>query len=290
MAHNFLQALHAGRVLLMDGGMGTELQRVVASPGACNEKCNLDDPHRVLCIHRGYAEAGAEVLVTNTFQANPAALRKNRLDMQLELICAEGIRLARQASGGHCFVLGDIGPQEGSRDDLARIVAALAGADGLLLETCSDLVPLQHVARLRCDQPDLRMQPVLFSCTYLRNSGGNLRTFAGMSPEAVAQEADQLGADALGVNCGREIDMEEVMEISRRYRNVTNLPLFARPNAGTPTELDGRWTYPRSPEQMAAKLPELLEAGAAMVGGCCGTKPSHIAAFKCVIDSWNART
>jgi 5-methyltetrahydrofolate--homocysteine methyltransferase len=83
--------------------------------------------------------------------------------------------------------------------------------------------------------------------------------------------------------------MDEMIEIIRRYRQVTDLPLFARPNAGTPTRAGDRWVYPHTPEQMAARLPELLEAGVNMVGGCCGTTPEHIAAFKPIIDEWNAK-
>src|SRR5262249_39104490 len=96
------------------------------------------------------------------------------------------------------------------------------------------------------------------------------------------------GVDALGVNCGRDIGMGEVIEIVRRYRAVTDLPLFARPNAGTPTREDGRLVYPPTPAQMAARLPELLEAGACLGGGCCGTTPEHIKAFRPVVDEWNA--
>ena len=92
---------------------------------------------------------------------------------------------------------------------------------------------------------------------------------------------------ALGVNCGREIEMNEIVEIIRRYREVTKIPLFARPNAGTPERTGSVWHYPRTPEAMASCLPELLEAGVSMVGGCCGTTPEHIAAFRQVIEDWN---
>ena len=84
--------------------------------------------------------------------------------------------------------------------------------------------------------------------------------------------------------------MEDVIQIIRRYRKVTNLPLFARPNAGTPTRSANRWVYPQTPETMAERLPELLEAGVSMVGGCCGTTPEHIAAFRVFVDAWNQRS
>ncbi len=127
------------------------------------------------------------------------------------------------------------------------------------------------------------------SLTFLRGASGKLVTLSGHRPEWFARRAKQYGIAALGVNCGRDISMEDCAEILRRYRSATDLPLFARPNAGSPAQVDGRWVYPHTPEAMAAKLPLLLEAGAAMVGGCCGTTPEHIAAFRRVVEAWNLR-
>src|SRR5205823_3894147 len=118
--------------------------------------------------------------------------------------------------------------------------------------------------------------PLLLSLTYLRKNG-ELMTFSGHRPETFARHAERHSVAALGVNCGKEIDLPDVVEIVRRYRQETDLPLFVRPNAGTPSA-DG--TYPRSPEAMAAWLPALVAAGATMVGGCCGTTPAHVAAFR----------
>ena len=97
----------------------------------------------------------------------------------------------------------------------------------------------------------------------------------------------EIGVSALGVNCGRDIGMDDIIEIVRRYRQVTDLPLFARPNAGTPVCEGDRWVYPLTPAEMARRLPELLEAGISMVGGCCGTTPEHIAAMRPVVEQWN---
>ena len=125
--------------------------------------------------------------------------------------------------------------------------------------------------------------------TYHRNAKGKIVTLIVNKPEWFAQRAKHYGVAALGVNCGRDIGMDEIIEIIRRYRAVTDLPLFARPNAGTPRKKGKRWIYPHTPEAMTARLPELLEAGVSMVGGCCGTTPEHIAAFRPVVDAWNAR-
>src|SRR5947209_12277439 len=117
---------------------------------------------------------------------------------------------------------------------------------------------------------------MLLSLTYLRTPDGELRTLTGLSPEEAARQAEEVGAAALGVNCGREIRVADCAEAVRRYRGATALPLFARPNAGTPKRTDDGFGYPQSPEEMAAGLPELLAAGAVMVGGCCGTTPDHV--------------
>ena len=142
------------------------------------------------------------------------------------------------------------------------------------------------VRTLRKVAPQL---PVLLSLTYRRGESGTLRTISDHDPEWFAGRAQGWGVAALGVNCGRDLGMDEIIEIVRRYRTATELPLFARPNAGTPRKVRNRWVYPHTPEAMAARLPELLEAGVCMVGGCCGTTPQHIVAFRKVIDRWNRR-
>jgi methionine synthase I (cobalamin-dependent) len=315
MVHPFLQALRSGRVLLMDGAMGTELQRAGMPSNACYESWNLTNPERVLAIHRAYVAAGAEVLLTNTFQANPVALARHGLNAQLHPICAAGVQLASTAANENCFVLGDWTPFEVPPADIpTHLLPPWQHADALLLETCSDVRPALGLAagmKKAMGQPGQSWHPLLMSFTFHRNPAGELRTFHNFTPEAVALRAAGLGIAALtmwgtrwsgrvarrvagwgiaalGVNCGRDISMDDCVEIVRRYRSVTDLPLFARPNAGTPQSVDGLWVYPHTPEQMAAKLPALLAAGVAMVGGCCGTTPAHVAAFHSVVEAWNA--
>ncbi len=284
MGTRFLDALHSGRVLLMDGAMGTELQRAGMPPGACYEEWNLRHPERVQAIHRAYADAGAEVLLTNTFQANPEALARHDGADTLDRLCAAAVYLASIASQPRGFVLASIGPFPTLTAVLDRLAAAMHGTDGLLLETLSDPFPLNYSPVRPALGP-----PVLLSYAYSLSPKGGLRTSTGWAPEEIAYHAALQQVAALGVNCGRDISMEDCAEILRRYRSATDLPLFARPNAGSPAQVDGRWVYPHTPEAMAAKLPLLLEAGAAMVGGCCGTTPEHIAAFRRVVEAWNLR-
>jgi 5-methyltetrahydrofolate--homocysteine methyltransferase len=286
----FLNALHSGRVLLMDGAMGTELLRAGLPLGACAEEWNLTKPDRVRAIHRAYRQAGAECLLTNTFQANPLNLARHGLADQLEEIAAAALRLAREEADPGGFVLADIGPildlpdltEFADRTELDRVLAALAGADGFLFETCSSPRALAAVEYAYRRLEEIGTAPLLLGLAYRRSPSGELTTFSGHGPETFARHAAKHGVAALGVNCGRDIGMAEVAAILRRYRAETDLPLFARPNAGAPPN-------PLSPGEMAEGLEEVLLAGACLVGGCCGTTPEHIAAFGRVVTNWNAQ-
>lgn len=298
-----LTALHSDRVLLMDGAMGSELYQAGLEPGECGAAWNLARPDRVRAIHRAYADAGARCLLTNTFQANPCALVRHDREQDLERLVVAGVRLARAAAGPGGLVLGDVGPvllagsdrEFADWSDLARTVRAFldptagpAGVDGLLLETCATPRALSAVEFIRHRVLDDEL-PVLLSLSYLRRLDGSLATPGGHAPETFARHAAGHGVAALGVNCGRDVGMDDVLAVLRRYRRETDLPLLARPNAGTAARAGGQLVYPRTPEEMATHLPELLEAGAVMVGGCCGTTPAHVAAFAEVVRLWNAR-
>jgi 5-methyltetrahydrofolate--homocysteine methyltransferase len=277
---SFLDCLHSGGVVLMDGAMGTELQRAGIRQGECYELWNLTHPEQVRAIHQAYADAGAECLLANTFQANPAALARHGLEDQMGRILQAAVALARGVAGPERFVLVGVGPVDRPPPlTYWQILNDLQGADAVLLETWSD--PEAAGECLRVARGRL---PVLVSFTFWRGPPDHeLRTFTDHRPEACARIADRGGAIALGVNCGRDLGMGDVAEVLRRYRSVTRLPLFARPNAGTPTRTADGWVYPQTPQRMAARLPELLDAGAMMVGGCCGTTPEHIATFRQVL-------
>ncbi len=291
----FLEALRSRRVLLMDGAMGTELRRAGLMDGECGEQWNLTHPDRVRAIHDSYRRAGGKCHLTNTFLSNPTPLGKHDLTGQLEAINQGALALARSAAGTDGFVLGDIGPispdknlDETELRSVFRVARSLATADALLFETCSHFSSFVIIHATRQFLTTFAKVPILVSFTFHRNGVGDLVTYDGRPPQLCARSAEQAGIEGLGVNCGREIGMDEIIEIIRCYRQETGLPLFARPNAGTPTRVEDRWNYPRAPEHMAARLPELLETGVSMIGGCCGTTPEHIAAFRPIVDHWNS--
>lgn len=251
------ERIQAGPVVLMDGAMGSERSRTG------------HDPAR---IHRAYVSAGAEILLTDTFLAwNEPGGRVERF--------RQAVRVAREANP-QGFVVVDCGPVPGfpgNREECRRWIDALDEADGLILETFSDRVALT-VAEQLVDL--LGGRPVLLSFAYLHDSNGELASLDGTSPEELGQAANSIGLAGLGVNCGRAISLEDCAQIVGRYRGVTDLPLLVRPNAGTPTPDADRWVYPLSPEEFAGGSRLLREAGADMIGGCCGTTPAHIAALR----------
>ncbi len=276
--------------------MGTELQRAGIGEGECYEVWSLKRPDAVSAIHWAYRSAGAECLLTNTFQLIRATSRGGSILVQdAEKLAVAAVSLARAACPEDGFVIATLGPSLESesfdepvkRKSLRSLVGSLHGSDALLLETCSS-TKTWHAIEFLKDVVAYEMTEhpiVLASFSFRRDESGRLTTITGETPEQFAP----LPADALGVNCGRDIGMDEIIEIVRRYRQETDLPLFVRPNAGTPTRVGDRWEYPVTPKRMAERLPDLLEAGVNMVGGCCGTTPEHIAAMRPIIDEWNAR-
>jgi 5-methyltetrahydrofolate--homocysteine methyltransferase len=265
------EALAAGKPILMDGAMGTELLRagIEPVPGV-----NVTHPELVQRIHESYVHAGARVLLTNTFQANQGTNRR---------VITAAVGLARAAARAGQILLASFGMPITERSTLLGGLP-FDQLDGTLLETQSELrskedigLPVNMAVHfLRT----ISRVPLLISMTFRRDISGRLETISGLGPEAIAAEAEDAGVAALGVNCGRDISLTDATKVLQAYRSACNLPLFARPNAGTPTRVGDRLVYPVTPAEMAAWVPEAIQAGAIMIGGCCGTTPQHIAACR----------
>jgi len=273
----------AGGPLITDGAWGTQLQERGLAPGAIPDTWNLTHPEHVEDVARAYAEAGSQVILTNTFRANAIAMHSVSA-ADLDTINRAGVELSRRAAG-HALVFASIGPTgkllltgETSSEQFSAAFAAqahslaAAGADALLVETMSDI----EEARLAVAAARITGLPVLVSFAF--DSGKNKdRTMTGATPEAVALAMVEAGADAVGANCG--VGVELAVAVCRRLRAACDLPLWIKPNAGLPTLEGTDLHYATSAEFFASHYAALLEAGASFLGGCCGSTPDFIRAL-----------
>ena len=272
-------------ILVCDGAMGTMLQEAGLPSGGCPELWNLEEPEAILGIHRAYVEAGARIIESNTFGATPLKLADYGLEDQSFELARAGAALARKAAGDRALVAGSVGPTGGlvepmgplSYDDLEEAfmiqIRGLAegGADLILIETMMELSECRAaVTAARRVAPEL---PVIAQMTF----GEDGNTVMGTSPETAALVLEALGADFAGVNCST--GPEGLLDVVRRMGQVTRLPLSVQPNAGMPVMENGRTVYRATPEHMARYASDFVQAGAAVLGGCCGTRPEHIRAI-----------
>ena len=283
-----------GRVHVVDGAMGTMLYARGVFLNVCYDELNLRQPDLIREIHRDYVRAGAELIETNTFGANPLKLAECGLGGETEPINCTAATLARDAAGTRALVLGAIGPLgvrvepfgelglDEAHDAFARQVKGLleGGVDGFILETFSDVSEIGAAIRAVRSLTDL---PVIAQMTI----GTDGQTHYGTDPATFGPELAALGADAVGVNCS--VGPHGVLEAVEQLAGVVNLPISAQPNAGLPREVADRKIYMASPEYMAGYARRMVEAGARLVGGCCGTTPEHIKAIASFVQSVSPR-
>ncbi len=277
--------------------MGTLLNAHGLSLAGCFDALNLDQPGVVLDIHQAYLQAGVDLLKTNTFGANRFKLAQHGLGESVAAINQAGIALARQVIAGFAdkdstiFVAGDVGPlgvrlapygrvqPEQAREVFQEQISALvnAGADLVLIETFSDLHELgEAIQAARQVSPVI---PIIASLTYTRDD----RTLLGDSPAQAARYLAEQGADVLGINCSG--GPAQAWRILRQMKQAVPGGRFSvMPNAGWPEQVGGRVMYPANPEYFGEYALAFCEAGAKLVGGCCGTTPEHIAAMRRALD------
>lgn len=284
------------QVILFDGAMGTMLYARGVFINQCYDELALRAPDLVREVHEAYVKAGAEVLETNTFGANRIKLAQYGLDRQVAEINRAAAALARSAAGEQRLVAGAVGPlgvrlepygatgRDEARAVFAEQMSVLreGGADCFLLETFADLEEIEQ-AILAAREVDPAM-PIIAQATV----GPGLRTAYGASPEDIARVLDRWGVDIIGLNCS--VGPQTILEAIERMALVTSRKLSAQPNAGMPRDVGGRSMYMASPEYMATYARHLIQAGAKIVGGCCGTTPEHIKAMVEGVRPLNPRT
>lgn len=297
----FLEAL-ATRRLVGDGAMGTQLMLAGLESGACGEAWNLTHPDRVLAIQRRYAGAGADCIITNTFGGSRIMLRRHEHEKELAAINAAGVRLTREAFGGRPgYVLGDIGPlgallepygdlsEAEARSALEEQASVLvgAGADAIIIETQTGLEELG----LAIDAAQAAHAPcIIASLAYdLSLDGAFYKTMMGISPEQAAAFVQERGAHIVALNCGTGMDMKGAALVGQIYRENCALPVMVQPNAGLPVLEHLKAVYKQLPADMARDVPGVLDAGAGIIGSCCGSTPDHTRAIRGRVDSFNLR-
>jgi len=277
------------RVVITDGAVGTWLaEKGELQPGQPPELLNLSSPATIKKVHEEYLEAGSEIILTNTFGANPFKLARVSLADKTEEINRQAVLLARKARGNTpALIAGDIGPAGELLEPLGnlsaeklvsgyrKIVSVLAdeGVDLFLLETFSSLKEAELIAETISKISSL---PSIVSLTFEIGKRGP-RTLMGESPED-AVRAFGNSIFSLGTNCGG--DSREAIIVISALKKQTGLPLWVKPNAGRPQIFEGKTVFPESPEEAAEQAKELAAAGARFIGGCCGTAPAHIKAIK----------
>jgi len=289
--HPFLARIQQGPVL-GDGAMGTELYARGILPTNCYDALNLTDPGVVQRVHMDYLAAGSEVIETNTFGANATKLASHGLEGKVHEINRAGGRLARYArdvAGSTAFIAGSIGPLQGALaalsgigDEAARtyyreqIVGLIdGGVDLFVLETFADLNMLCLAVEVVRELSDL---PVVAQATFDQDG----RTPWGQTGAKVAAALLDAGADVVGANCS--VGPKGVLAVARQMVAAGAPYVSAFPNAGMPSRAAGRLIYLSNPAYFAARVPDFLEAGVKLFGGCCGTGPEHIAAMRKALD------
>ena len=279
-----------GRVHVMDGAMGTLLYNRGVFVNICYDELAVTRPELVQALHHEYVEAGAEIVETNTFGANPVKLSSYALEDRTEELNREATRVARRAAADRALVAGAVGTLgiriepwgptgvEEAEALFRRQVAGLCegGVDAFVLETFSD--PAELAAAYRAVR-GLSELPIIAQMTV----GEDGKSSYGAEVEHLAVLLDELGADVVGLNCS--VGPAAMLDAVERMARVTSKPLSAQSNAGVPRTVRDRKIYMASPDYMAAYARRLIDAGARFVGGCCGTTPEHVKRIKDVVSS-----
>ncbi|HEX2393869.1 MAG TPA: homocysteine S-methyltransferase family protein [Bacteroidales bacterium] len=274
-----------GKILVSDGAWGTFLHEKGLLPGECPEMWNLSRPDEVFMIAKSYIDAGSDIIETNSFGGNPFKLAAFGLAEKTYDINRAAAAISRRAAGDNKHVLGSIGPT-GKMIIMGDVTAeelyvafkeqAIAlfegGADALVVETMSDIEEAR--AAVKACKENTRAE-VICTMTFEKTGDNIFHTMMGITPSVMAAEMFETGADIIGANCGNGI--RNMIGIVKEIRSVNKeIPILIHANAGAPVYRDGKTMFPESPEEMAEFVEMLVEEGANVIGGCCGTTPHHI--------------
>jgi len=272
-------------ILVSDGAWGTFIHKKGLKSDECPESWNLTRPDDIYDVARSYVDAGADMILTNSFGGSPFKLAPYGLADKTYEVNKAAAEISRRAAGKDVLVLGSVGPtgkilmmgevsEEEMMQGFAEQIRGLAdgGADAILMETMSDPDEARVAIRAAKSVTDIE---VMCTFTFSLTPAGEYRTMMGTSPAETVELLKNEGVQVIGANCGN--GTAGMIEIVKEIRSVDkDIPVLVHANAGLPILKDGESVFPESPDEMSVQVADLVRAGANIVGGCCGTTPEHI--------------
>ncbi len=291
--NKFLDKIKNGNILVADGAMGTFLFERGLKPGDCPEALNLSNPEKLEEIAQIYLDAGAEIIQTNTFGASTMKLAQYGLSEKTTEINIAAVRAVRKVVGENAFVSASCGPSgkilkpygDAEPDELyagfqKQLTALIGeGVDIICVETMTDIN--EACLAIKAAKSISTEIPVMATMTFDSIPRG-FYTIMGVDIKTAAEELAAAGADLIGSNCGNGID--NMIKIAAKFKEFSDKPIIIQSNAGLPKRKSGKFIYDETPEYMVERLDELIKSGVSVIGGCCGTGPEHIAAFRKYVD------
>jgi len=285
--------IKSGKVLVSDGAWGTFLQAKGLQPGECPEEWNITHPDDVLDIAKSYVDAGTDMIGTNSFGGSRFKLSNYGLEDKVVELNKAAAEISKKAAGD-IFVLGSIGPSgkilmmgevtseewyEAFKEQAMALEAG--GADAIMIETMTDLEEATQAIKAAKENTSCE---VFCTMTFDKTVQNDFRTMMGVSPEDMVKQMIDAGAELIGANCGN--GSKDMIGIVKDIRKVDkDIPVLIHANAGVPIYKDGETVFPESPEEMCQYTQDLIDSGANIIGGCCGTTPGHIAKIVAAVKS-----